>query len=123
MGREAVRYVRLWGCLGRLSSVGGAPTEAHACFVWRTDQQLLGCKRLPGATSSLHELACDMAELYHRGLSVQVQGSTSTALLPWTQLKVIWLELVDDGALLVFLKPATEHRSDHAKNEWPATPA
>ncbi len=76
-------------------------------FLWRTDRQLLdrqrsGGKRLSGGASSLHNLACEVAELYHRGLSIQLQSAPA---LPNARLKVIWLELAADGALLVFLKP------------------
>ncbi len=106
MGSKPVGYVQLWGCLGRLSLIG-APGEGHTCFLWRTDQRLLdrqrsGGRRLFGGASLLHNLACEVAELYHRGLSIQLQSAPA---LPSARLRVMWLELAADGALLVFLKP------------------
>lgn len=102
-------YVQLCGCLGRITPVGEAASEAHACFVWRTDRQLFGrSSKLAGTAASLYDLACDVAELYHHSFSVQLLGSGPAR--PWTRLEVIWLELAADDALLVFFKPVGDAR-------------
>lgn len=99
--------VTLCGCPGQLS-VLGAPLHTEdterspeRCFVWRTDARLLG--RVQEAVSvrrSLFEVACDVAELYHRNCVLRLAEGPREAL------EVIWLELAADDSLLVFLKPA-----------------
>lgn len=101
--------VTLCGCPGQLSVIGAPPATERAhtersserCFVWRTDARLLG--RVQEAVSvrrSLFEVACDVAELYHRNCVLRLAEGPREAL------EVIWLELAADDSLLVFLKPA-----------------
>ena len=101
--------VSLCGCPGRLSVIGVPPSTERAdtqasserCFVWRTDGRLLGCApEASGAQRSLFEVACDVAELYHRNCVLRLAEGPREAL------EVIWLELAADDSLLVFLKPA-----------------
>lgn len=87
----------LYGFPGQLSLVGRDPAT-DGCFLWRTDQSLLRrAERTP--TTSLFNLACDLAELYHQ------KRAFSLPDVPGTTLEVIWLELAADDSLLVFLKP------------------
>lgn len=99
--------VTLCGCPGQLSVLGVPPHTEHTersperCFVWRTDARLLGRgQEAVGARRSLFEVACDVAELYHRNYVLRLAEGPREAL------EVIWLELAADDSLLVFLKPA-----------------
>lgn len=91
--------VTFCGCLGQLSAIRTDPADAEGCLLWRTDAQLLRRSEPPVAErGSLLELACDVAELYHRKHALQLADQPG-------EVEVIWLEVAADGSLLVFLKP------------------
>ena len=89
------KLVTFCGCPGRLEPVGENLVES--CWVWWTDGGLLRDPERP-ASSSLLDLACDVAELYHRRCALELSE------VPGSALEVMWLELTADNSLLVFLK-------------------
>jgi hypothetical protein len=88
----------LCGCSGLLTTVGGNPEEAHVCFLWWTDPDLI--RQTPVPQSSLFELACEVAELYHRRALLRLPEAL------WRgEHQIIWLELWLNDTLRVLLKP------------------
>jgi hypothetical protein len=104
MVQPACTTVTLCGCPGHLSVIASAPPgdrPPERRLMWRTDTGLLRRAKMPvGAPRSLFEVACEIADLYHR------KHPLNLAEGPGEGLEVIWLELAADDSLLVLLKPA-----------------
>lgn len=91
----------LCGRSGRLTAVGGGPEEAHVCFLWWTDPNLIHHTSVP--QRSVFELTCEVADLYHRRALLRLPKAL------WRgEHQIIWLELCLDDTLLVLLKPVRE---------------